>query len=109
MAKFHRKTIAAILLLALFVFGAPSLGLAGGCDEPGYTGGSCNKSSGQSTSGGDLPGDGLPDEPGDSTGGGGSGGLALPGTGQEAATGSWGILGDLARTVLTWLAVSTTP
>jgi hypothetical protein len=49
--SYHRKSLAAILLVVFFSVGLPSLGVAGGCDEPGYTGGSCKKIEGDASGG----------------------------------------------------------
>ena len=40
-----RKLTVVLLIACLCILGFPSLGIAGGCDEPGYTGGSCRQSS----------------------------------------------------------------
>lgn len=111
MAKLYLKTIAIFLLLAILAFGAPSLGFAGGCDEPGYTGGSCNKAESQPTSGDDPSSGsgGLGDEPGDNSTGGGSSGQILPGTGSEPSTAEWTFVQDLTRVVLSWLTIASGP
>lgn len=38
-----RKPLAVLLFAALLAVAYPSLPVAGGCDEPGYTGGGCNR------------------------------------------------------------------
>lgn len=107
MALFHRKDIATILLVLLLGFGAPSLGIAGGCDEPGYTGGSCNKAENQGNSGGSAGGEedpGIADEPGvPGSDGGGGAGQVLPTISGESAATVVGMLTRSASALLTYL------
>jgi hypothetical protein len=81
-----RKLTVVFLIACLCILGFPSLGIAGGCDEPGYTGGSCRQTSSSSTSvNNGTPDDGLPgSEP--SSPGSGSPGLTLPTRSSDTST-----------------------
>ena len=106
MASIHRKFMATLLMVVVLGIGFPGLGTAGGCDEPGYTGGSCSKSENQGHNpppNGENPGPGS--EPGDGSGGGGGGGggKGLPSTSTESASSTLGILSQMAQSILTFL------
>jgi hypothetical protein len=111
--KQYRTSLASLLIIVLIALGAPALGIGGGCDEPGYTGGSCGKAENQGPGSGGGGG-GLDDEPGEPAGGGGGGGgQTLPSAGPENASASAssirGTLTMMARSVLDWLFVSSLP
>ena len=98
MALIHRKLLATTLLVAIVAIGFPAVGITGGCDEPGYTGGSCGRDSGSD------PTPAPPAIPGEDTGSdygsGGSAGLTLPTTGAEIGATSDGFLRELGRMML---------
>jgi len=107
--KQYRTSLALLLIIAVFTLGVPSLGFGGGCDEPGYTGGSCSKAETQGNGNGGS-GNLNGEEPGDAASGGGGGGQTLPSVGTESAsvggTTFTGTLAAVARSVLGWLLVS---
>ncbi len=45
MPRIWLRSLAIVLLAALLVVWFPSISVAGGCDDPGYTGGACSKAS----------------------------------------------------------------